>query len=342
MEAELEHINDVGLRLNNTKNLKSSPQNFSHSCTPIPQPSDVPMPNQQIHTFGCRWDPNDYSCSYDVVFTALIWAYSHANEGWRATWAGQNAAAQTLSRHFKTIVHTIQGPANGRSPPSIPMLFSRGRNAFRDVLSEGNPRTFRRRGPVFACLTDILSTISHLEQSSQYLSVVSYCGGANCTIKTKKPPGAPTMLTPYIWKCISGSEVLPYHQSLQEWVARWLDWNVASLPSSCSGCHREYSRTRSFLSPPWIWFEIFLEQPHVVLPAFKLSFSPHTYRLAAVMYGDGSHFVARLSTPCGTWWHYNGQEHGGRPTAVSITSEEELLTCGNGYIANALLYCMID
>jgi hypothetical protein len=76
-----------------------------------------------------------------------------------------------------------------------------------------------------------------------------------------------------------------------------------------------------------------------VLPSFELTFLARTYRLAAALYGNGCHFVARLGTPSGTWWHYDGQANGGRPRAISITSEKDLLTCGGGYMLNVLVYC---
>lgn len=88
-----------------------------------------------------------------------------------------------------------------------------------------------------------------------------------------------------------------------------------------------------------VWFEVFLEQPHVVLPSFELSLLSSTYQLAAVVYGNGSHFVACLSTPLGAWWYYDGQVNGGRPVADSITHNEDLVTCRAGYTMNALIYC---
>jgi len=120
----------------------------------------------------------------------------------------------------------------------------------------------------------------------------------------------------------------------------YFNHKASSLPSSCPQCDTERSQTRSFLRPPWIWFEIFVGQTHIVLPSFKLTFSSDTYRLAAVMYGNGCHFVARLSTTSGTWWYYDGQVNGGRPVADSITCEEDLVTCGERYTMNALIYCL--
>jgi hypothetical protein len=271
----------------------------------------------------------------------FAWAYFHATEHWKTTWTGRSAAAKTLSRHFKSILHAIERPADHGPAPQIPALFSHGRNAFRDVLSEQNPVMFKRHGEVDACLADILHSLSHDDLPSRYFSIFSSCGGRNCKIKVKTPAGAPYMLTPSVWASITHSENAPHYESLQEWVTRWFDQKASSLQRVCAGCGAECSLTRSFLQPPWIWFEIFVEQPHVVTPALELAFWSHTYRLAAVIYGNGRHFVSRLSTSSGVWWNYDGQANGGRPKAIApIRTGFDVLGYGHGYVANALVYCL--
>ena len=111
------------------------------------------------------------------------------------------------------------------------------------------------------------------------------------------------------------------------------------MPCSCPWCHADYSRTRSFLPPPWIWVEVFVGQTHVVPPPFEILFSSDTYWLAAVICGNGCHFVARLSTPSHTWWYYDGQVNGGRRVAGSVTCGEDLFTCGDGYMMKIVVYC---
>ena len=65
-----------------------------------------------------------------------------------------------------------------------------------------------------------------------------------------------------------------------------------------------------------------------------------TYRLAAVIYGNAHHFVARLSTPLGMWWYYDGMINDGQPVVDTIAREEDLIVCGGGYTMNALVYCL--
>lgn len=334
------------MNLNDTKHAERSPPRPTcgrvPTCgrAPTARHLDPPTSTPLIYDFGCKWDPVDYSCSYDCVFTTLAWIDFYGPEDWTSTWAGQLPAAKTLSHHFRIISHALERPASDdRSAQQVTTLFSRGRDAFRDALSGENPRMFQRRGHTYACLTDIFHWLSRKETSSQYFSFTSSCGGRNCRIKVKTPAGAPFMLTPDTWTDITHSENPPYHESLQDWITGWFDLKGTSTSRSCPQCGGDYSQTRSFLQPPWIWFEVFVGQTHVVLPSFKLTLSSHTYQLAAVIYGNSCHFVARLCTPSGTWWYYDSQINGGRLVASDpITREEDLFTCGE-FTMNALVYC---
>jgi hypothetical protein len=84
---------------------------------------------------------------------------------------------------------------------------------------------FKRRGPVDACLIDILDNLSLGGTSSKYYPLISYCSGPGCKLKCLTPAGAPYMRTPGIWASATLSKDLPHrdHESLQEWVVGWFD-----------------------------------------------------------------------------------------------------------------------
>ena len=335
-DIELELVDKVGLALSDTNNTRRSPLDITHHHAPT---SGSPSPSTStplVHRFGCKWDRVDYSCAYDCIFMAFAWIYFHATPDWRTRWAGESAAMKSLSRHFTTILRTLEGPANNRS---ITSLFSRGRDEFRNILSEEDPTMFRRHGKVNASLADVLHSLSRNETSSKYFSFITSCGGPHCNLKVTTPAGAPFMLTPDAWNSITQSTSPPHYESLQRWISGYFNHKMSSLPRHCSGCDRVCSHTLSFLQPPWIWFEIFVEIPHVVLPSFKISLASHSYRLAAVIYGNSLHFVARLSPSLGTWWYYDGQVNGGQPAADAIVHEEDLVVCRDGYVMNAFVYC---
>ena len=270
---------------------------------------------------------------------AFSWAYFHADKHWRKTWAGKLETTKTLSRHFQIIVDALEA----RKPTlEIMTRFSDGRDAFRDILSEKRPQLFKRYGTAYASLADVIDSLASNDLGpSRYFSIFSSCGGQNCNTKVTTPGGAPYLLRPATWASITHSKHPPHHESLQEWVSGWFDLQVSLRPGSCPQCQRDCSLTSLFLHPPWIWFEVFFEQSQVIFPDFNLTFSSYTYRLAAAIYGNHNHFVARLNIPSGAWWFYDGMINGGRPTPISVTCKEELLTCGgDGYVLTALVYCL--
>ena len=123
---------------------------------------------------------------------------------------------------------------------------------------------------------------------------------------------------------ITRSDCPPHHESLQEWVTSWFDLKVSPLPHSCVQCGRECSLTRSFLRPR--------RTALLYIVPLVMHLPPRCCDI-----------WQRLPLHCTSqalWWYYNGMVNGGRPTPVSITSSQDLLTCGDKYIMNALVYCL--
>ena len=121
--------------------------------------------------FGCKWDPVDYSCAYDCIFTAFTWIYFHATSTWRERWRRESAAANFLSKHFENILVGLSGPAPDHA---VPTLFAEGRDAWRDRLSEYNPTEFPRQGPKYASVTRILEVLADDRNPSHYATVDNF------------------------------------------------------------------------------------------------------------------------------------------------------------------------
>ena len=58
--------------------------------------------------FGCAWDPCDFSCAYDCVFTAFTWIYLHAPGAWQQRWSQESELADLLSGHFRKILPAVR------------------------------------------------------------------------------------------------------------------------------------------------------------------------------------------------------------------------------------------
>lgn len=219
---------------------------------------------------------------------------------------------QKHSLCLRSILRALDRP----TPPAqrITGLFSSSQNTLRDALSEEGPTASRRHGQVDACLTDTFQSLSCDQTSSQYFPFILSCGSPSCAVRVKTTGNVPRMLTPDVWVNHSGNP--PHHESLQERITTYFDHEASSLSPPCPKCRGDYTQTRSFLQPPWLGFEVFVEQTDVVLPSFELKFSSCTCRLAAIAYGDGCHSVAHPSTPSGAWWYYDDRVNGGQPAEV--------------------------
>jgi hypothetical protein len=291
--------------------------------------------------FGCEWDAEDYSCPYDCVFTVFAWIYLHATSTWWGKWSRESPMAASLSDHFERISFGLSGPTPNRTVPS---LFTEGRDAWRDSLSQYSPADFPRRGPSFASVSRALEILANSRHPSYYATALLSCGTPGCPRRVKNLDARHYMLVSSDWTIATGATTPPYHESLEMWIkSHYSSPQLTKTPDQCARCQQQFVRQLVFLEPTWIWFEVFPQYMHVVIPALKISLGSANLRLAAVIYYNGVHFRARLCDPSEAWWFYDGQRDGGRPTPLSkITNEGELFQCGDEFRMTALVYCLAD
>ena len=302
--------------------------------SPTSNPSS-PAPSSLIYLFGCPWDSTDYSCAYDCVFMALAWIYLHAPPAQRTAWATKPTAAQVLTRSFRNISTAFEPRSDGhRTTERYTSLFETGRDAFRDALSNHDSALFKRGQ---ACIT-IGDILGHLAGNMPFTSTVT----CDCTHAITEHVGASYMLTPKIRKAMTGEEAEPVQKSLAEWLSKFVIFKAPLEPRTCSQCDGVRQESLSFRRLPWIWFSILANHPRIALPSLKISLGSDSYRLAAVIYGDDKHFVARLGTPSGTWHDYDGIVKCGKPgKALLIESEQDLATYKDPHTMCALVYCLV-
>jgi hypothetical protein len=308
----------------------------SHCNPPLVSPGGRnPLPTN----FGCKWDPVDYSCAYDCIFTTFTWIYIHATHTWQQNWAQESAIAGFLSNHFGNILSGLLGP----TPDStVPALFTKGRDAWRDTLSQYDPTKFPRRGPKFISVTDILEVLADDRTPSHYATIILSCSTPGCSLRMKNLEAKYYILTPSDWNASTETTALPHHESLEAWIKNYYSSRHLTA-NQCSQCQHRFPRKLVFRKPTWIWFEVFPELNHAVIPALKISLGSATLRLAAVIYHNGVHYRARLCDPSEVWWVYDGQLNGGRPTPIAgVPDGIDLFQCGIDFKITALVYCLVD
>jgi hypothetical protein len=308
-----------------------------HDSPPVLARPRNPLPMR----FGCKWDPVDYSCAYDCVFTAFTWIWIHATNTWREKWTQESAIAGLLSGHFRKVLSGLSGPAPDHT---VPGLFAEGRDAWRDRLSQRNPTEFPRRGPKYASIAHIFELLANDRNPSYYTTIILSCGTVGCPLKTKNLEARHFMLVPSDWNTSTGRMSSPHHESLEVWIKKhYTSSQLTKTADRCARCQQQFSRKLVFRELTWIWFEVFPGSRHVIIPALKISLGSITFRLATVIYYNGDHYRARFCDPSGTWWFYDGQQYGGRPTLLSKAPDwGDLFQCGGNFNVTALVYCLMD
>ena len=299
-----------------------------------------PQP-QLLVKFGCKWDPVDYSCAYDCVFTTFAWIYFHTTDTWQRRWEQELATTKLLSEHFRSILASLSGPTPNHT---VPALFAKGQDIWRDRVSEYNPTEFPWRGPKYVSVTCILEVLADDRNPSHYATILLSCGTMGCPLRTKNLGARYYMLTPTDWNTSTGRISTPYLKSLETWINKhYSSPRLTKTAEWCRQCQQWFSRKLVFQLPTWTWFEVFPEFRHVIIPALKISLRSATLQLMAVIYFGNMHYQAHLCEPSGTWWFYDGQQHGGQPTLLSGGFDEgDLFQCGSDFVITTLVYCLIN
>jgi hypothetical protein len=235
------------------------------------------------------------------------------------------------------------GPDRPTPNYTVPALFTKGRDAWRDRLFEAKPTEFPRRGSCFASVTRILEALADDRNPSHYATIILSCGTTGCPLRMKNLEGRYYMLTPTDWNTSTG-KTSPHHESLETWIKKhYSSPRLTKTADRCARCQRRFSRKLVFSEPTWIWLEDFPEYDDVIIPALEISLGSATMRLATVMYHNGNHYRARLCDTSTAWWFYDSQVNGGRPMPIpGVSDGRELFHCESDFNITALVYSLVD
>lgn len=274
---------------------------------------------------GCVWVMEDWSCSYDAVFMSFWSIYEQSSMGWRSDWIRHSQDWNTpLSNNFDHLIILADTPVDTRDHA---MWFSRYRNRFRDQLSQANPVSFPRRGPVPASASRILE-IMFGRDTGPYLEqdlICPNCGGSS------QVEAETRFLTAGFGRDRKRSTPL---QTVWEDFIRRSTTRVSHFGSNCCHCQGR-NKVQGLRMPdtPWIWFERERKSPISPSPILTFDFPTQqlSYSLQAIIYAGGNHFTTRFRDRSGRWWNHDGQLFSGVPQSDDIRSEADLLANGSRF-----------
>ena len=292
---------------------------------------------------GCVWDAVNWSCAYDVVFMSFWSIYKKFPPSWRDKWIRQ---APKWNDFFKTAFDSLIAMAQNErtSQAALSREFTAFRNTFRNQLSKVDPY-FKRFGRVRISVSRVLGHIfSSSTESQPYLDqvlVCSTCGGSTNARCFFGLLGSIELLNKYLNEGDKAPR-LPLDVAVACYVQHASLEPHRSCCPTCSGL----VKVQSLSIPETYWFWIELCGPiSPISPSpclvFDIQDQHQSYTLQAIIYGDNTHFTARLSDQSGAWWKYDGMWKPNVLQPDHIEGEVDLLENDNR-LASCLLYCRAD
>jgi hypothetical protein len=211
--------------------------------------------------------------------------------------------------------------------------FSHYRDRFRDQLSNANPRSFPRRGPLPASAGQILEVMFG-RGTGPYLEQHLVCLGCGTLSRAERQFSLLPMSFGH-----DRRTPISLHAAWSTFTSH-ARTDVARREVICSRCQGPNKvQTLEMPDSPWIWFE--RDQHSPVSPSLALTFDfpPQrlSYGLRAIIYAGENHFSLRFRAQSGDWWKHDGQVASGVPQSDNVQSEAQLLKNGT-HFAHLLIY----
>lgn len=285
---------------------------------PIPTPRTEDQQPQR-YIAGCKWDSEDYSCPYDAYLMCFWSLYEQSSATWRNEWIRHSENWNIpLSNNFDHLILLTDSPTNTRD---LTAWFSHYRNSLRKQLSDADPRSFPRNGPVLASASRILG-VTFGRITGPYLEQNLTC--SECGMSTMAQ-----IDTRYVMHGRGRDRRTASLQVVWEQFVERHSESPFGQQAKCDCCEGQ-NRVEGLRMPetPWIWFERQRRSP--VEPSPSLTFNSPSqqlrYSLQSAIYTGERHFTARFRDQSGAWWKHDGKIASGVPQLDDIQSGAELLS----------------
>ena len=286
------------------------------SSATMPKPIAALPLQVQLPPAGCAWSNN--SCAYDTFFMLLFSMYRNSPDVWQQLFKGSGPWFVFLADMFEFLML----PDNLTNP----LYFSQHRDTLRSMLSSHDSSSFPVAGREYTSILRIFEAFLGESCFSQMLSQELRCDCGHPEIRNSFNLAGSCSQS--MWTNASASTDFQYeldHAPIQ----LFIDLHIAAklrraVTSECSQCH--YIRAASiYLCSPSPW--LFIEVPANVYPQQDVSENleirgetgPLRYKLFAIVYYNGSHFIGAWTNGNGSHWGYDGLANGGRPEQLQWT-----------------------
>ncbi|TDL13382.1 hypothetical protein BD410DRAFT_735477, partial [Rickenella mellea] len=215
---------------------------------------------------GFTWDSQNYSCSYDALFTILFNIWSETPINFHARLAKRNFFTAKLEEQFQNIKDNIYTPEAAR-------------NSIRPLIHNNNPNDFPwgRIGVNMVNLSDLFF------QSDRTVAFKN----SKCTACTFEKSD---MIKSYLFKQI--------HQFEGTTTQKWFTFITSENPTPeiCNNCNQNLMSYTNFSKvPPVIALDIYAQKTSISHKlTFKIWDDIKILNLAGIIYLGDRHFTARI------------------------------------------------
>ena len=269
---------------------------------------------------GCKWDSTNYSCAYDVFFTAFVSIYFLQNPGWRQAFSTEGPFSAILAE----CLQRLEGQVATSDADTSAALYSLARDELRDMVSEYWPESFTRHGHVFAS-ADLL--FEKLRRDRPLLRAQATFSCDSCGQSSLASDAFGSYLSEVSW--VRHANALGLNEnaqtaSIDTWVRIMMSNRPPAHQCPCGASRELWSaigpNMLSTVPPLWLSFNCQDHYTHASpLPSHSLLI-PHTsgllharYQLKSLVYLGSGHYTSRLFLGDGTVWKYDGRISNGEP-----------------------------
>jgi len=308
-KKKIKHIHDIPKSpINNKKRRLSDDEDIDTSPSKKNRTSrDVP-----IIPKGLIWDPDNYSCAYDALFTIMHSIWTTQPPKWK--------------ERLELINNTMKYLISGFEQASIKQLtLEHVRDNIRHILHKRKPESF----PYKHVGTDIIE-LTHMlcDTDDVVLSFHYQCIKCKHIVNTKN--NTKSSLIYYGTNIFNGT------------TADYLYSRLIKTNRTCDRCNGKVQKsTKFYKQPPLI---IFALQNNNITISKDVHVNNTIYHLKGIVYYGGFHFISRIITSDNKVWLHDGIETKDRcqyDGKLDTYNDSELVTCNNKY-ARIVMYALID
>ena len=298
------------------------------------------LPTCEFMPYSCQWSTENWSCSYDSIFTAFFAMYHHLDANMSQIWKTKNECVKLMGKLFDNLTQI------NTQITSVNMNVSR--DQLRIYLAECNAEQFPLTGHALVDPTNLIKRIEQSVDGGEKMLHITSCSTCDYFAQIQDTLKVRYIPTPTLWSSFAeevGANLNATETTTETWfqilLATTKSNTTINITNQCFGNHASHCNEvlhhsiqfQDYLPPAWTLEINPLLQPKTIPTLYfflKTTNGNQLYSLRAIIYTGSQHFTARFISNSNIW-NYDGAKNNGQPYFENNTSNdnwraEQLLT----------------